>query len=95
MADRFVRPPRQRVRAGSACRPPKGPGELAIAPLGPLGSPLPFPTRSRGSVLRRIRSCQASFWWSEGDEAPPTEPRDWQLTTASGEAWVKRNKALS
>ena len=33
MADRFVRPPRQRVRAGSACRPPKGPGELATPVL--------------------------------------------------------------
>ena len=33
MADRFVRLPRQRVRAGSACRPPKGPGELATPVL--------------------------------------------------------------
>ena len=33
MADRFVRPPRQRVRAGSACRPPKEPGELATPGL--------------------------------------------------------------
>ena len=54
-------------------RPPKGPGELAIAPLGPLGTPLPFLTRSRGCVLRKIRFCQASFWWSEGDGVVPTE----------------------
>ena len=59
-------------------QPPKGPGELAIAPLGPLGTPLPFLTRSCGSVLRKIRSCQASFWWSEGDGVTPTEPRDQQ-----------------
>ena len=36
--------------------------------------PLPFLTRSRGCVLRRIRSYPASFWWSEGDRAVPTEP---------------------
>ena len=57
--------------------------------------PLPFLTRSGGCVLRRIRSYPASFWWSEGDWAVPTEPRDWQLTTTSGKAWVKRKKALS
>ena len=37
---------------------------------------LPLQTRSRGSVLRWIRSCQASFWWSERDKVIPTEPRD-------------------
>ena len=29
--------------------------------------PVPLQTRSRGCVLRRIRSCQASSWGSEGD----------------------------
>ena len=54
-------------------RPPKGPGELAMPVFMPalrgLGDskwnrarPLPFLTRSCGSVLRRIRSCQASSW---------------------------------
>ena len=64
-------------------RPPKGPGELAMPVFMPalrgLGDskwnrarPLPFLTRSCGSVLRKIRSCRASSWWSEGDGVVPT-----------------------
>ena len=56
--------------------------------------PLPLQTRSRGSVLRGMHSWQASFWWVLGDGLVSTEPRDWQVTTASGEAQTERRKAL-
>ena len=51
MAEGYVRPQRQQVGVGPAdrLRPPKGPGELAIAPLGPLGSPYPS---KRGPVVQ-------------------------------------------
>ena len=62
--------------ACDACLMPALRGPRGSKWIRALPGPLPFLARSRGCVLRRIRSCRASFWWSEGDLARPTEPRD-------------------